>query len=512
MIPSSHRVEETTDAYRSPFAMSESDYTRFGLLMLETARDYLFSLNERSVYQTMPAHARALLRALPLPDVGSSPEEIVIFYQHHILPYGRGQQHPRFAAFVDPGATPISQFAAWMAATTNTSGSGGDYAMIYVEELTVNWLMELIGFPRQGSDGVLLSGGSDANRHCLEVARFWAAREHGWNVRTEGLWGYPRLTAYASGEQHSCIEKALSTLGIGSPRIVGTDDDFRMDLEGLQAAVALDRADGHLPFLVVASAGSVKTGAIDPLDALADFCEREKLWLHVDGAFGGLGAIDPRLQSLYKGIERAHSVALDPHKWLCEAIGCSCAIVREGQLLQDTFRLVPSYLSFQSEQGFAGTRWYSHRSAEQTRETGRALKTLWTIQQAGKTGLIRHVQHHIDLARYMEWLIEASPELELVASGPLTAVCFRAIPTEVGKADLNHFNQVVVERLQVEGKAFLAGVEIRNKSALRSCALHYSVSREDIEAIVREVRRVVQLCREERNGDRLVPTGRGKIV
>ena len=263
-----------------------------------------------------------------------------------------------------------------------------------------------------------------------------------------------------------------------------------MDLAGLRAAVAADRRAGHRPFLVAANAGSVKTGAIDPLDDLADFCRAEGLWLHVDGAYGGFGALDPRLADWYAGLERADSVALDPHKWLAVAIGCSCAMVRQGQLLQDTYKLVPSYLSLPTGPGFAGEVWYSHRSAEQTRDSGRALKTLWNIQQAGKAGLVDHVQRHIDLARYLEEVIEASPDLELLAAGPLTAVCFRYVPPggRDGEPELTLLNQAIMEDVQVGGRAFLAGVDIGGRFALRSCALHYALDEGHVQAIVDAVR------------------------
>jgi aromatic-L-amino-acid/L-tryptophan decarboxylase len=346
--------------------------------------------------------------------------------------------------------------------------------------------MELIGFPQDGSDGVLLGGGSDANRHCLEVARYWGAQVNGWDVREEGLHGHPRLTMYMSAEGHSCLEKAAFTLGLGAPRKVAVGRDFRMDLADLRSAVAADQRAGHRPFLVAANAGTVTTGAIDPLSELSQFCRDEGLWLHVDGAYGGFGILDPRLAHRYAGLERADSVALDPHKWLAVAIGCSCAMVRQGPLLQDTYKLIPSYLRFTPGQGFAGEVWYSHRSAEQTRDSGRALKTLWNIQQAGKAGLVDHVRRHIDLARHLERVIDASPDLELVATGPLTAVCFRYVPGALrgNEQALNQLNQAIMEYVQVGGQAFLAGTDIRGRFALRSCALHYALDEGHVQAIV----------------------------
>jgi aromatic-L-amino-acid/L-tryptophan decarboxylase len=189
-------------------------------------------------------------------------------------------------------------------------------------------------------------------------------------------------------------------------------------------------------------------------------------------------------------MERADSVAIDPHKWMAVAIGCSCAMVRQGELLQDTYKLVPSYLSLPPGKGFAGHIWYSHRSAEQTRDSGRALKTFWNIQQAGRAGLVSHVQRHVDLARHLEQIIEASPDLELLATGPLTAVCFRYVPPNWrgNEEGLDLLNQVIMGDVQTGGRAFLAGTDIRGRFALRSCALHYALNSDHVEAIVDAVR------------------------
>jgi aromatic-L-amino-acid decarboxylase len=210
----------------------------------------------------------------------------------------------------------------------------------------------------------------------------------------------------------------------------------------------------------------------------------------VDGAYGGFGALDSRLAPSYAGMELADSIAIDPHKWMAVAIGCSCAMVRRGELLQETFKLVPSYLSLTPGKGFAGHIWYSHRSAEQTRDSGRALKTFWNIQQAGRAGLESHVRRHVDLARHMEKIIEASPDMELLATGPLTAVCFRYVPPDCPANDqsLDLLNQAIMEDVQLGGRAFLAGTDIRGRFALRACALHYALDEGHVQAIVDAVR------------------------
>jgi aromatic-L-amino-acid/L-tryptophan decarboxylase len=482
----SGRRAEGYTAVPSPFSMGRDDFRDLGHKLVDALAAYLDKLPEEPVYRTLPAEVRRELDEMIIPADGVAAEQVVENFFRLVIPYGRGQNHPCFAAFVDPAASKLSMLAAFAAAVTNTSGAGGNYAAIYVERTVIRWLCELIGFPTRGSDGVLLGGGSDANRHCLEVARYAGARQAGWDVRADGLQGHQRLTMYMSAEGHSCLEKAAFTLGLGAPRKVNVGPDFRMDLADLRAAVAADVKAGHHPFLVAANAGSVKTGAIDQLGDLADFCHQAGLWLHVDGAYGGFGALDPRLARWYAGLERADSVALDPHKWLAVAIGCSAAIIRQGSLLEDTYKLIPSYLRFQPGHGFAGEVWYSHRSAEQTRDSARALKTFWNIQQAGKAGLARHVRRHIDLARYLQEVIEASPDLELLAAGPLTCVCFRYVPARLRGDDraIDKLNEVIMEDVQIGGRAFLAGTDIRGRFALRSCALHYELDESHVRTIV----------------------------
>ena len=482
-------IPERYTTIPSPFSMDDLTFRNLGHQLVDILSAYLEKLPQEPVYRPLPADVQKELATMTIPAEGMVAEDVIAGFLRLVLPYGRGQNHPCFAAFVDPAASKLSMLAAFAAAVTNTSGAGGNYSAIYVEQAVIRWLAEIVGLPADGTDGVLLGGGSDANRHCMEVARYWGAKVNGWDVRGDGLHGHPQLVMYMSAEGHSCLEKAAFTLGLGAPRKIAVDVDFRMDVADLRAAIAADRRAGRRPFLVAANAGTVKTGAIDPLDELADVCEQEGLWLHVDGAYGGFGVLDPRTAPWYSGLERADSIALDPHKWLSVAIGCSCALVREGALLQETYKLIPSYLRLPPGPGFAGDVWYSHRSAEQTRDSGRALKTFWNMQQAGKAGLVDHVRRHIDLARYLEDTIDASPDLELLASGPLTAVCFRYAPAgEKDDEGLNRLNQAIVADLQVEGRAFLAGTDIRGQFALRSCALHYALDEGHVREIVAAVR------------------------
>jgi len=489
-------IETSSSHDPSPLEMDAETFYHLGMLAVEIATEYLEGIPEKSVFRPMTPSERQLLLYQQLPEYGRSPEALFDFFELHILPHAMGNQHPRFAAWVNPAGAPIGMLAEFLSAVMNPSAAGGDHAAIYLEHCTVRWLMELIDFPVDGSAGILVGGGSVASLYCLAVARQWAAAEGGWSMRTEGLQGnHPRLVLYISEEGHSCLRKASHLLGLGEPRIIPVDQRYKMDLHVLSEAVTADRHAGLRPFCVVASAGTVNTGAVDPLDELADFCAEHDLWLHVDGAYGAFGILDPNVSHLYTGLERADSVALDPHKWLATPIECSCAIVRQGNLLRETFSLVPPYLRTEPDKGFGGMPWFAEYGFQQTRRFN-ALKLLWVIQQAGRTGLVAHVIRHNIMAQYLALLVDDVPSLELMAPVELSIVCFRYVPDSLREDEdqLNALNKRIVEEVQAGGKAFLNGTILRGRFVLRSCALHYALTEDDVVAIIEEVCQVGERC------------------
>src|SRR5215472_229048 len=429
----SHGWSATRDP--SPLEMDAEAFYHLGMLVVEIATEYIEGIHEKPVYRPMTPSERQQLLFQQLPEHGRSPEALLDFFEQHILPHAMGNQHPRFAAWVNPAGAPIGMLAEFMASVMNPSAAGGDHAAIYVEHCVIRWLMELVDFPVEGSAGILVGGGSVASLYCLAVARQWAASKFGWNMREQGLQGnHPPLVLYISEEGHSCLRKASHLLGLGEPRIIPVDTRYKMDLYALREAVLADRKEGRRPFCVVGSAGTVNTGAVDPLDELADFCEDQSLWLHVDGAYGAFGILDPNVSHLFTGLERADSVALDPHKWLATPIECSCAIVRQGDLLRETFSLVPPYLRTEPDKGFGGMPWFAEYGFQQTRRFN-ALKLMWVIQQAGRAGLVAHVQRHNTLAQYMASLVDDVPTLELMAPVELSIVCFRYAPHSLREDD-----------------------------------------------------------------------------
>jgi glutamate/tyrosine decarboxylase-like PLP-dependent enzyme len=469
---------------RPAFGMDIEEFRRAAHQAVDLAADYLSGIDLRPVFRPMSAEERDSLLSRPLPQKPVSSDAILQAIRRHVLPHPMGNGHRRFFGWVNSPPAPVGVIAEFLASAINPSCAGGDHAGVYLERCTVRWLMELLGFPAQESMGLLVSGGSAASLTCLTAARHKAARDHGWDIRREGLIGHPQLVLYISEEGHSCLRKSAELLGLGERgvRVIPVDREFRMDPGALEAALRQDRAAGRIPFCVAASAGTVNTGAVDPIERLADLCERENLWLHVDGAYGALGILDPEVRDRFRGLERCDSLALDPHKWLSVPLECGCALLRDGNLLRDTFSLVPSYLRTEEGKGFGGLPWYSEYGFQQSRGF-RALKLFSALLYAGREGIADQIRRHNRLARHLAERIKQEPELELLANPVLSVVNFRCVPQAIrGREDaLNDLNKRVMEFLQSDGKVFLSGTQLRGRFSLRACILHYATREEDLD-------------------------------
>ena len=470
--------------------LDADEFRRLALRAVDLVAGHLGGIGEHDVYRPMTPTERADLLTGALPEDGESPDAILDHVQASVLSHPMGNGHPRFFGWVNSPPAPLGVLADFLAAALNPSCAGGDHAAIYVERCAVRWLMELVGFPTAGSMGLLVSGASAASLVALAAARHRAIARGGGDVRQDGLRG-PRLVVYVSAEGHSCLRKAAELLGLGasSVRVVATDDALAMDVGALEAAVSADREAGHVPFCVAASAGTASTGAIDPLAAIADVCGHEGLWLHVDGAYGAFGVVDPALAPRYAGLERADSLALDPHKWLSVPVDCGAVLVRDGDLLRDTFSLVPPYLRTEEGKGFGGLPWFSEYGTEQTRGF-RALKLWMVLRQLGRAGVARLVERHVALADRLAAGVDAAPDLERLAPVGLSIVCFRyaPLPWRDDTARLDALNRRLMERLQSDGRAFVTGTVIHGRFALRACVLHYQTSEADVDALVHVVR------------------------
>lgn len=476
----------------SNLALDPETFRQLGYRAVDMAADHLAGIRDRPVYWPMTPEQRAELLGQPLPLNGLAPTEILDRFAETVLPFPMGNGHPRFFGWVNSPPAHLGVIAELLAAAMDPSCAGGDHAAIYVERAAVRWLMELVEFPTDGSMGILVSGGSMASLTCLATARHRLALRDGWNDRRDGLAGdHPPLVVYLSSEAHTTLHKAVELLGLGtrSLRVIPVDDEFRIDVPALREAIATDRAAGRLPFCVAASAGTVATGAIDRFDLLADLCAQEDLWLHVDGAYGAVGILDPDRRDRYAGMERADSLAIDPHKWLSIPVECGCAIVRDGALLRDTFSLVPSYVRTEEGRGIGGLPWYSEYGFQQSRGF-RALKLWMTMQHVGRDGYARLIARHNALARTLAAMVDAAPDLERLAPVELSIVCFRYRPDGMPSDDpsLDTLNKAIMEAVQTEGVAFVTQAGIGGRFGLRANIIHYGTNEDDLRILVEAVR------------------------
>jgi glutamate/tyrosine decarboxylase-like PLP-dependent enzyme len=458
-----------------------------GHRMVDDMLTYLQTVRDRPVWQPIPDQVREHLQQ-PLP---LEPQDATDAYQDfttNVLPYPLGNIHPRFWGWVIGTGTPFGALSEMLAATINPNMGGGDHVPNYVERQVLDWCKEMLGFPPEAS-GLLVSGGSMANFVGLAVARNSRA---GFDVRAQGVAAAPKpMTFYGSVEMHSCLQKAVELLGIGNDalRRVPVNADYQIDLAALDRAIQIDRAAGFQPIGVIGNAGTVNTGAIDDLTALAELCQREKLWFHVDGAFGALAAVSPELKPLLQGMERADSIAFDLHKWMYMPIEVGCTLVRSEAAHRHAFSLTPEYLSH-FERGVAGgSHWFYEYGLQLTRGF-RALKVWLSIKEHGIDKYGRLIKQNVDQCRYLVELIASTPELELMAPAPLNIVCFRYKDAGLDTAALDQLNQQIMFELHERGIAAPTYTTLNGKFAIRVAHTNHRTRREDFDLLVREVVRI----------------------
>lgn len=454
--------------------MHPEEFRAHGHAVVDLMADYLENLPVGPVWVPVPETIRAALGDQPLPLTGREFGELLDFASTNVLPHPFGNGHPRFFGWGNPPPALPGVLAEFMAAAINPSCAGGDQAAIYLEGCVVRWLAELVGYR---GDGVLVSGGAAGAMTALAAARHRAARDDGWDDRADGVAGEQggALTLYVSDETHSCHRKAVQLLGLGdrAARTIPTDPAGRMDVGVLQAAIDEDRAAGRRPFCVVATAGVVSTGVIDPLAAVAEICRREALWFHVDGSLGGFGILDESVRDRFAGMELADSLVLDPHKWMSVPIDCAVVLVRRLDDLRDTFSLVPPYLRARQDE----RPWYSEYVFDQTRPF-RALKAWATLAATGVDELARRIGDNIGLAARLAGQVREEPQLELLAEPELNIVVFRWAGGD------DEGNRLLPERIQLGGDVFLTGTRVGGREALRACIMHYGTTASDVDRIV----------------------------
>ena len=442
----------------------------------------LQNVSATPAWQKPPASAVHAIRSEPVPFAPQGNERAYQDFAEHVMPYTVGNLHPRFFGWVHGSGTPMGMMADMLAAGINPHMAGFDQSPRYVEDQVLAWLAELMGFPATSS-GVFESGGSMANILGLVVARHAKA---GFDVRAEGVQNVPApMTVYCSTEVHGWAQKGVELLGLGNRNLrrIPVDNRYRINLALLNNAIETDRANGLHPICIIGSAGTVNTGATDDLIGIRDICRAHDLWFHVDGAFGALARLSPKLRPVLAGMEDADSLAFDLHKWASMPFECAVTLVRDPALHRAAFALAPSYLAATTRGPIAGGLPFADRGMDLTRGF-KALK-VWMSFKAQGVDLFRQVieQNVRDIAEFAA-RVDQHPELELMAPAELNIVCFRYA---TGGDELN---RELLLRIQESGVAVPSSTVLNGNYALRLANVNHRTKPEDFDMLFDAVLRI----------------------
>lgn len=422
-----------------------------------------------------------------IPEGPTDDEELFGYLREVVLEHSFLAGHPRFLAYVSGAGTVPGAAADLLAAGVNMNLGGWvlSPAGTEIELGLTRWFASQFGLPGSAG-GLIVSGGAMANFVGLKAARDHRA---GWDVRAEGVSAGPPLTMYMSTETHVVSSRAADMLGLGANAVrhVPVDGQFRIRLDLLREAIERDLAEERRPFAVVGSAGTVSTGAVDPLDGIADVCEEHGLWFHVDGAYGGPAAFTDDLRPLFAGIERADSIAFDPHKWLYTPHSGGCVLVRDLQHLADSFSATASYVLQDKET--TGRGLDGGQLGPQFSRGFWALKIWVSLLAHGRSAYVRRISHDAALARYLGARAEERPDFELACPVGLSITCFRYVPVDLpdvaGREEyLSLLNERVVTESQQEGRAFFSNAVLDGRYVLRTCIVNFRTEAEDLDAVL----------------------------
>jgi len=482
---------------QAPLAMDAATFRALGHRLVDQVAEFLESMPHGPV--TRDESPSAVREALgldgPLPEAGTDPASLLERTAQLLFDHSLFNGHPRFFGYITAPPAPIGVLGDFLAAAVNANVGAWRLAPAAseIEAQVVRWIAELIGYPVQ-CGGLLVSGGNMANFVCFLAAR---AAKADRDVGTHGISGDSarRLRVYTSTETHTWIQKATNIAGLGTDSIrwIPTDNKLRMDVSELRRQVETDSANGDVPFMVVGTAGSVSTGAIDSLPAIRALCTERNLWFHVDGAYGGFAAAVPESPDDLRALAHADSVAVDPHKWLYAPLEAGCALVRDPETLRAAFSYHPPYYHFDER----AINYVDY--GPQNSRAFRALKVWLAFKQVGAGGYRRMIADDMRLSREMAHVVSTSDQLQLVTQD-LSITTFRYVPRDLRaklgdaavEAHLNTLNQTLLDRLQRGGEAFVSNAVVDGRYLLRACIVNFHTDRADVEALVTTVLRVGQ--------------------
>ncbi|HEX8696943.1 MAG TPA: aminotransferase class V-fold PLP-dependent enzyme [Longimicrobium sp.] len=442
----------------------------------------------------------------PLPEAGAGPDAVLAALRDVVIPHGLRAGAPGFSGWVATAPTTIPA-AAHLAAAVAGPLAVGVQAFNLLEAVGLRWLRDLLGLP-ETHQGLFTSGGSVANLVGLGAARQRAGERLGTDPSRDGAAGIPGPRIYASGEVHHCIHRAAGVLGLGRRAVVTipVDDGLRIDLDALRRRLDADLAAGCTPVALVASAGTISAGTVDPLPALAALAREYDTWLHVDGAYGLLGVLDPEVAPLYGDLGECDSLVADPHKWLATSMGIGCAFVRDAGLLERAFTLGPAVYVEGSQpmrlpppdmpvaSQFDGLGYAFHHFGVEHTLPSRGVEVWALLKEIGAEGVRARVRRHNQYARYLAERVRRSPVLELMAPVTLSTVCFRYVPEALrgrpgaeAAAALDALNREVLGRVRSRGRLAPSGTSVRGAFVIRPCFVGPRTTLADVDALADEV-------------------------
>jgi glutamate/tyrosine decarboxylase-like PLP-dependent enzyme len=482
----SNKISEPRNA---PLEMRPEEFRALGYRLVDQVAEFLGSLPGRRVSPgESPREIRAVLGDSLLPERGTAPEVLLEETVRLLLDHSLFNGHPRFMGFITSPAAPLGALGELLAAAVNPNVGGWLLSPMAseIEAQTIRWIAEMIGYPREAG-GILVTGGTMAN-----FVAFLAARKAHlpWDARTHGMGGdgARRLRVYASTATHTWIHKAVDLFGLGLDSIawVSVHADERINTAELRDKISTDRAQGDWPFMVIGTAGTVSTGAVDPLPEIASIAREQGLWFHVDGAYGGFAAVAPNAPEDLRGIREADSVAVDPHKWLYAPLEAGCTLVRDRKALREAFTPYrPAYYKLMQDTDEAVN--FFEYGPENSRGF-RALKIWLALRQVGREGYAQMIGDDIRLAKTLFELAAAHPELQAFRQG-LSIATFRYVPRDLDPGGekveeyLNQLNSELMVRLQKSGEAFLTNAVMGGTFVLRACIVNFRTSLADIRAL-----------------------------
>jgi glutamate/tyrosine decarboxylase-like PLP-dependent enzyme len=470
------RIEENLDP------ADWSEFERLARRVLFDTVEYVKTVREAPVWRPVPTEIKDRL-AEPLSSHSTKLEEVYELFRELILPYATGNTHPRFLGWVHGAGQASGLLAEMLAAAMNCNCGGREHAAIYVEQAVLSWCKDIFGFPKNSS-GLLVSGTSMAQLIALTVAR---DRQAGWDVRKDGVNCGPTLQIYTSCEAHESVLRAAQVSGIGTRGVtlVDVDSEYRIDCGALRRQIQEDRIQGRRPVCVVGNAGTVNTGAIDDLAALAAICQEHGLWFHVDGAFAALIALSSELRGRLAGIEQADSLAFDFHKWLSVPYSAGCVLIRDAAAHQKSFRITPPYLSSTARGLASAPLWFCDYGPELSRGFI-ALKVWFALKEHGTEKLGRVIAQNVEQSEYLRELVRREPNLCLTA-GDLNITCFRYEMAEVSAEESDNLNQEIVADLQEQGIAAPSTTRLHGRLMIRVNITNHRTRREDLDLLVKTI-------------------------